>query len=137
MLLTHPKRQPEEVSGALMLDADRCWSKGSPRTSPDGAMLGGFHKENRWMKVLAAGDSDDISLARCLSGLIKQLSPAQGYLQQFVADGGSVEFGVMWRIGSLWPQETFKPKLLGQLAEMQIKLSISTVMADSSEPDRQ
>lgn len=89
------------------------------------------------MKVLAAGDSDDIGLARCLSGLIQQLSPAHRYLQQFVADGGSIEFRVMWRIGGAWPQETFKPKLLGQLGEMQIKLSVRIVVADSSESDRQ
>ncbi|WP_139024899.1 DUF4279 domain-containing protein [Bradyrhizobium sp. STM 3843] len=132
MALTHPTRQPEDVSSALMLEPGRCWSKGSVRTSPDGALLGGFHKENYWMKVLAAGDSDDIGLARCLSGLIQQLSPAHRYLQQFVADGGCIEFRVMWTVGEAWPTETFKPKLLGQLAEMQIKLSISTVVADSS-----
>ncbi|MGZ3277370.1 MAG: DUF4279 domain-containing protein [Caulobacteraceae bacterium] len=130
--LQHPKRSPDEVSTALQMDPHRCWVKGSVRTSPHGEPPGGRHEANVWSRVLAGGPSDELSLARCLSGVLRDLSAASEFLQEFRGEGGQVELEIMWSIGDLWPEETFDHTVSAKLAEMKIDVRVSIiVIADS------
>jgi hypothetical protein len=126
--LRHPKKRPDEISTALQLDPHRCWNKGSARTSPDGQPLGGYHEENAWSRVLAGGPSDELSLAKCVAGVLKQLHPAAEFLQQFRSEGGQSELDIQWSIGDAWPEEIFDHALISELAQMQLDLRVSTIV---------
>lgn len=126
--LRHPAMRPDEMSTSLGLDPHRCWNKGAARTSPEGEPLGGYQKDNAWTRCLAGGPSDELSLAKCLAAVMKELGPASEFLRQFRSTGGTTELEVMWSIGDAWPEEVFPHALLAQLAEVMLDLRVSTIV---------
>jgi hypothetical protein len=133
--LEHPHRDPSEVTSALNMEPDRCWSAGSARVGPSGEVLGGFNKENRWSKVVKTDFFDNMRFEKVLLQLASDLQPAGEFLKDFRKDGGVITLETLWRIGSEWPQEKLRHSLLMALGELGIDLVLSPLLANESRED--
>lgn len=130
--LEHPHRDPSEVTSALNMEPDRCWSAGSARVGPAGELLGGFNKENCWLKNIATDLFDNAMFEQNLMRLTSELRVGGEFLKSFCKDGGAITLQTFWRIGSDWPQERLRHSLLAALGELGVDLVLIPTPADQS-----
>jgi hypothetical protein len=120
LILSHPRRSPDEVSTALQMDPDRCWDRGSAQNTADGRALPGRHEENFWSKELPSLMADELSLPRAIEGLLATLEGGKAYLNAYAVDGQvSLEIYGDWMDTT---RVTLRPELLGRLADYGVSL---------------
>jgi hypothetical protein len=119
----HPRTSPDQVTASLKLTPERCWDKGSLRTTPQGELLAGRHAENYWRGRWFEGYADELSLARTLSQAVDRAVAQKDFFQDYVATGGLSAVNLFWTPHQIDVDLPFE--LLARLADFRLSLILT------------
>ena len=122
---SHPFRSPDEFTAALRRDPDRCWNKGASRTTPDGHMLPGRHKENRWFaEICRENNFEGAGLETIIATQLNAFEPQKNFFQCLLSEGGTSDLSVYWNFHGNTTDDTLSVKIMTRLVEFGLNLDL-------------
>ena len=119
--IKHPHMDPNIICEQLGLDAKHKWKCGDQRRTPKGDMLNGKYQETYCNFQLA--HKSDVALLYLISDTNLKLKNHADFLENLRSSGGVLEYFVGMYFDKC-SGEIFDFKILGELAELKIDLSL-------------
>jgi len=115
----------------LDMPASRLWNAGNPRTTPDGTLLGGNHRDSFCSINFEA--SSEISLPDSLKAALVQLIPHREFLEHLTGSGAKLRFFIGW-VSDFNSRDCLDWNLLAQIAGLKISLDFDFYGPDEADP---
>jgi hypothetical protein len=123
--ISHPIIPHDEISSAVGMHPETCWTAATPRFSPTGTPTGGLHKSTYWCVGLTAETtiSEPIDVEQALGAHADGLAPLTAFFNRVRNEGGRVELFV-----GLFSENNIvidlEPMLMGRLAQAALSVSL-------------
>jgi hypothetical protein len=126
--IRHPRIEPSRITEMLGLRPEHSWKAGDPhpRRSPEGTGVEGEYRDSYWTAPLMEQpqlSTTGVSVESVLVQTIDQLRRSQSFLEQLLAEGGSLQLSV-----SLFSRENFRLELSADTMGLMSRLGIAVVL---------
>jgi hypothetical protein len=128
----HPEADLSEFCRKAGLTPKVFWTKGDPRMTPKGRMLGGVRDSSYCL--VNFGPASDIDLIEKIEAALAALSPHRADIERLVSTGGRITFSVAWFLEA----DTGKAiewHTLGRMHELRIGFDFYLYVPERGEPD--
>jgi hypothetical protein len=120
--ITHPSIAPDTICNLLSIDADIRRKVGEARYNPKGKPLPGKWKETYCGFDVPRKEGD--SIPECIEDMLCKLKRRRSEIEEIHSTGGTLEFYILSAPKELTFGEKFSWKILMELAELKIDLSL-------------
>lgn len=128
---SHPNWDPDDISSELGMEPTFSWKVGERRCTPKGQILDGYRRDSYWCSEKLTGFQKDPCQA--LIEHVEALERKRAFIGKFVADGGSIELFIGWKLSGPSGGEGFDAKTLKRLGDLGIDLLIDIYEHDFDE----
>ena len=121
----HPNIQPDEITQALGIVANRSWKEGQPRATPKGTPLEGTYRESYWSAdPFDRGEcsSTDAQIEDALLEVLEILEPKDEFLHRLHSEGARILVHVSSFSARNYAFE-LSPELLGRYSKLGVSLA--------------
>jgi hypothetical protein len=98
------------------------WSVGELRRRADGKATEEMNDHTYW--TCSVPNEESVRLVDALSAHLTELESHTGFLREFVASGGEIEYFVGWFTTNVSGGDTLDWQLLGRLSDLKINLAL-------------
>lgn len=120
--ITHPSMPPDSICGLLSMETDVKRKVGEARYNSKGKPLPGVWKETYCGFDVPRKEGD--SIPECIEDMLRNLKPRRSAIEKIHSTGGNLEFYIISAPKELTFGEKFSWKILMDLADLKIDLSI-------------